>query len=62
MCTLKTKVDPADVASLRAGTAPADHYWGWVAGLRKPGGGGLVATGAAAAVKAPPAAAKKPAE
>ena len=62
MCTLKTKVDPADVASLRAGTAPADNYWGWVAGLRKPGGGGLVATGAAAAVKAPPAAAKKPAE
>jgi len=54
MCTLKTRVDAADAAALRAGTAPADHYWGWVSGLRKPGGGGLVADRAAASMKAPP--------
>ena len=57
MCTLKTRVDPGDAAAVRAGSAPADHYWGWGRGLRMPGGGLVAPGGAAAAGRAPPAAA-----
>jgi hypothetical protein len=42
MCTLKTNLAREDVAAMRAGSAPTDHYWGWVSGLRKPAAGGLV--------------------